>query len=151
MSIPDLYGKRNKNAIPMPMEAKIPLPISTELHPAAQHAAAVYSDALMDLDRLREQCTRLSSDLEVERRANEQLREALQQERVSKEVYMRYSVEVRTYLVHMADLAVKANKLAMEKSAGSREDAFAQIENAVRDAVHMENERTTNGQSSEKG
>lgn len=132
-SIADLYGKKGAK-IPMPQEARIPLPQSTELHPAAQHAAVIYSEALMELDRLRRENEKLKNDLEVERRAGELCQKLLIQERALKESYMRYAVQIKTDLSHIVDIAVKANARAKEH-ASTREDAMSNVEEAVREAV----------------
>lgn len=140
ISIPDTFGKRkrDKDSIPMPIEARIPLPQSTELHPAAQQAAVVYSEALMELEQLRRMLERANLDLEVERRANEQLKATLAEERASKEMYQRYAIQVRTDLGHIVDIAIKANARATDQT-GSREEAMTNVERAVQAAVIQEN------------
>ena len=70
----------------------------TMLHPAAQKAAAVYSDALNENERLREENRQLITELEIAKRDNISLRRQLGVERRTCEHYRSYAVEVRTHL-----------------------------------------------------
>lgn len=139
-SIADHFGKK-KNKIPLPEVAHIPLvlPRSTELHPAAQQAAVVYSEALMELDRLKQINERLTNDLEVERRSNALLQQHLAEERTMKESYQRYAIQIKTDLSHIVDIAMKANSRAKEQAESPREQSMTRVEEAMRDAVMQEN------------
>lgn len=124
MSIVEQYGKRRSPK----MEPQMPAPRLTEghaLHPAAQEAAAVYSQALEEVDRLRAELTRvreegnetvrqLRADLDVERRSAGELQRMLDEERRRANYYHAYAVEVRTHLNHVAQAAIKANDVALK-------------------------------------
>lgn len=75
-----------------------PAPDPTALHPAAQRAAAVYSDAMNENERLREENRQLVTELEITKRENTSLRRQLSVERRTCEHYRSYAVEVRTHL-----------------------------------------------------
>lgn len=126
MNIVDQFaGRRRKKLEPgldMPMPAH---PTPATLHPAAQEAAVIYSRALEEVDSLKrelaEVTTRtnatiedLRNALELERRYSTDVNKMLDTERRLKERYMRYSVEVKTHLGHVAMAAVKANDVAMQ-------------------------------------
>src|SRR5262245_23725757 len=146
MSIPDAFGRRKKQqAEPMPntdeppsfIRKGAPPPLRDRvLHPAAQEAAAVYSEALEQADRMRQDLAQakheymaevdaLRADLEVERRTNQMLREALDVERRTKDQYMRYAVEIRTHLAQVTDAATKANDLAMVAAHAAMDEPVA--------------------------
>lgn len=85
---------------PLPPE----LPRARNLHPAAQEAAVVYSDALASLEIA----------LEIERRETASLRKQLNEERRTKEYYMSYAAEIKTHLGHLMHAATAAHERALQ-------------------------------------
>ena len=128
MNIVEQFGGRKNNKVRV--DPTLPAPVIEErqpvaLHPAAQEAAVLYSEALEraeglrhELDTAREQFRQelsiLRGDLEIERRHISNLQQLLEVERAQKEQYMRYSVEIRTHLGHVAQAAIQANDIAMK-------------------------------------
>lgn len=80
------------------------LPRARNLHPAAQEAAVVYSDALASLEIA----------LGVERREAASLRKQLAEERHTKEYYMNYAAEIKTHLGHIMHAASAAHERALQ-------------------------------------
>lgn len=140
MTITDFYGKKNRDKLPphlMPREVAVQPLTRGELSPAAQDTLASISEALNELDRLRSELSRVTTDLEVERRNNDELKHLLDEERALKESYMRYAIEVKTHLQTIADQANKANSRAAAV-AGKREEKISEVEDAIGEIVANE-------------
>lgn len=153
MSVIDQFsGKRKQKVEPGLDMPAAPAVAPRALHPAAQEAAVAYSEAIDLAERLRlenaqllaahsMQVSALRADLEVERRHVAELQHMLDVEREAKEQYMRYAVEVRTHLGHVAAAAIKANDVAMSMATKKQAEeevgkiAMAAIEEEVREEL----------------
>lgn len=89
-------------------------PMPRQLHPAAQSAAADYSDALERLETEEAANDQLRADLTVERRHVADLTRLLDAATERADQYQRYSIEVRTHLVHLVSSAKSAHECAMD-------------------------------------
>ena len=96
------------------------------LHPAAQEAAAMYSEALETVDRLQAENMRLAHDLEIERRHCNELQHQLDHVSERRDYFYRYAIEVRTHLQTIVQSATMADNRALEVA--RNEPAKSQIE-----------------------
>ena len=87
---------------------------SRRLHPAAQEAAAMYSEALEKVDRLQAENTRLSNELEIERKHCNELQHQLDHVSERRDYFYRYAIEVRTHLQTIVQSATMADNRALE-------------------------------------
>jgi cell division septum initiation protein DivIVA len=78
------------------------------LHPAAQEAARVYSDALQMNASLQRKVSQLQCDLEVMTRVNQGLEQQLREMTESRDMFQRYAVEMQTHLQHVVHAATTA-------------------------------------------
>ena len=105
----------------MPPAANLPAqqrppgaPSHRALHPAAQEAAAQWSDMLIELEAVRAQNEQLRVALEVERRHRASLQHELAAVGDKKDFFQRFSVEINTHLDLIAQAAVSARQRALE-------------------------------------
>lgn len=91
-----------------------------QLHPAAQEAAAAYSQALDELDGLRTENGRLRHELESERRARHDLQTQFDLVAEKRDYYLRYCVEINTHLIHIEAACHLAKQRALDLAAQSK-------------------------------
>ena len=97
------------------------------LHPAAQEAAAIYSNALEAVDRLEAANVRLANELEIERRHCNELQHQLDSASERRDYFYRYAIEVRTHLQTIVQAATMADNRALDVA---RSEPKGQIEKA---------------------
>lgn len=123
----------NSHRVAMPMQRMpiMPAPANPmpprQLHPAAQEAAVVYSEALHENERLRARNSQLENGLATANKHIEHLKGLLDKEQEQCEKYRRYSVEITTHLDNIVQTAVKANARAAEFSGKPQQKTELQV------------------------
>jgi predicted ribosome quality control (RQC) complex YloA/Tae2 family protein len=86
------------------------------LHPKAQEAVAVFSDAMRELDNAREVTRAMQHKIDVQENTIRELQYALDGERNQKEAFQRYCVTVQTLIETISRAAQQAAAAALDNA-----------------------------------
>jgi hypothetical protein len=111
------------------------------LHPKAQEAAALYSEALRELDNHREIVHAMQHKIDVQEETIRELQYAVDHERSMKERFQRYCVTVQTLIrsislaAAQADEAASAQAVTEEPKKVEPPKHASKVESEVEDAI----------------
>lgn len=136
----DFYGKKKAPIPPhmMPREVAVQ-PLTREelgLHPIVQETAVRWHEMANELDRLRRDFAQAINDLEIERRANDELRRSVDHERALKESAQRSLIELSH---HAKSIFGHANEALSCANAvlGPREEKMMAVEEGLKTIVRQ--------------
>ena len=124
-------------------------PTDYSLHPKAQEAAAVFSEAMRELDNGREMIRAMQHKIDVQEATIHELQYAVDAERQMKERYQRYCVTVQTLIESISRAAKQAADAAYDQAvkeepkkvaAPAKSPVETEVEAAIRDMKAASND-----------